>query len=294
MWGRVLPAGLAGLALLCSAAIAQPAAPDPLKWRSLNPDTTLYIETTQGQVVVEMYPEIAPNHVARIQELARAHFYDNQPFFRVIDHFMAQTGDPLGDGRGASSLPDLREEFLFRRGPDMPFIAAAEQGGARIGFYKALPVETQPDSQMAVTRDGKAAAWALHCPGILSMARAASPHSGNSQFFIMRASYPSLDKRYTIWGRVVWGLPAVMAIATGEPPANPDRMITVRLASDVPESERAPIYLMRTESPDFQRLLRDTRERRGADFSVCDVEVPARVPSQERERRWWSMIPLIN
>jgi len=287
--------GLLAALLLCAPASAQNQ-PDPTRWRQLDPDYTLYIDTARGRIVVEMYPEIAPRHVERIRTLARGRFYDGLLFPRVIDDFMAQTGDPLGTGEGASSLPDLQQEFLFRRGPDMPFVEAAMQGGARLGFYKALPIETQPDSQMAVTRDGRASAWALHCPGIVSMARSDDANSANSQFFIMRAAYPSLDKRYTPWGRVVWGMPAVQALAVGEPPANPDRMLTVRVASDLPEAERAPIYLMRTDSQDFRRLLQETRGDRGADFSVCDVEIPARVPGQRSpsERRWWSIIPLIN
>ena len=73
------------------------------------------------------------------------------------------SGDPLGTGEGASSLPDLQEEFMFRRGPDMPFVQAAEQSRARLGFYKALPIESQPDTQMAVTADGRVQANALHC-----------------------------------------------------------------------------------------------------------------------------------
>lgn len=270
-------------------------APDPTVWRQLDPDYTLYIDTAHGRIVAELYPEIAPNHVERIRTLARSHFYDGLQFFRVIEGFMAQTGDPLNNGEGVSALPDLREEFLFRRGPDMPFVPAATQGGARIGFYKALPIETQPDTQMAVTRDGRAAAWALHCPGIVSMARSDDVNSANSQFFIMRNAYPSLDKRYTVFGRVVWGLEAVRRLAVGEPPPIPDRMLSVRLASDVPSSERAPIYIMRTDSQDFRRLLEEVREDRGADFSVCDVEMPVRVQGERnpRERRWWSIIPLI-
>ncbi len=285
---------LLGALFVTAPAVAQPA-PDPLSWRQLDPDYTVYIDTAHGRIVAELYPEIAPNHVERIRTLVRAHYYDGLQFFRVIDGFMAQTGDPTNTGEGVSTLPDLREEFLFRRGPDMPFIEAATQAGARIGFYKALPVETQPDSQMAVTRDGRAAAWALHCPGIVSMARADDVNSANSQFFLMRNAYPSLDKRYTAFGRVVWGMDAVRQIAVGEPPPNPDRMLSVRLAADVPANERAPIYIMRTDSQDFRRLLQDTREDRGADFSVCDVEMPVRVQGERnpRERRWWSIIPLI-
>src|SRR5262249_23670624 len=147
-------------------------APDPRNWRQVDPENTLYIDTVHGRIVIEMYPEVAPNHVERIKALTRAHFYDGLTFHRVVEDFMDQTGDPLGTGEGASSLPDLHEEFMFRRGADMPFVQAAMQAGARVGFYKALPIESAPDAQMAVTSDHKVAANALHCQGIVSMARA--------------------------------------------------------------------------------------------------------------------------
>jgi peptidylprolyl isomerase len=183
---------------------------------------------------------------------------------------------------------------MFRRGPDMPFVQAAEQSRARLGFYKALPIESQPDAQMAVTADGRVSANALHCQGVVSMARADDVNSANSQFFIMRQPNTALDKRYTIFGRVVWGQDAVMRIATGNPPPNPDRMLSVRVAADVPEGERAPIFVLRTDGPQFRDLIDETRRDRRADFSVCDVQIPARVPrNQDRERSWWSIIPFI-
>jgi peptidylprolyl isomerase len=113
----------------------------------------------------------------------------------------------------------------------------------------------------------------------------------------MRAAYPSLDKRYSIWGRVIWGQDAVMKLALGEPPAMPDVMKQVRLASDVPMPERAPIFAMRSESPAFRKVIEDTRKLRGADFSVCDVQVPVRVPrsadDNKKERPWWRVVPLL-
>lgn len=292
--GGFLVACLLALGLSGTFDVASAQAPDARNWRQVDLENTLYIDTVHGRVVVELYPEIAPRHVERIKTLARAGFYDGLTFHRVVDGFMAQTGDPLGTGEGASNLPDLREEFRFRRGPDMPFIEAATQGGARLGFYKALPIESQPDAQMVVTADGRVAANALHCPGTVSMARAENPNSANSQFFIMRAPNSDLDKRYSIFGRVVWGQNAVMALAIGNPPPTPDRMLAVRVAADVPESERAPIYVLRTDGPQFRELIEETRRERRADFSVCDVQIPARVPRDEnRERRWWSIIPFI-
>jgi peptidylprolyl isomerase len=285
----VLALGLGGLFDVASAQ-----APDARNWRQLDAENTLYIDTVHGRIVVELYPEIAPRHVERIKTLTRQGFYDGLTFHRVVDDFMAQTGDPQGTGEGASPLPDLAGEFMFRRGPDMPFVQAAEQNRARLGFYKALPIESQPDAQMAVTSDGRVAANALHCQGVVSMARGSDLNSANSQFFIMRQPNTSLDKRYSIFGRVVWGQQAVMQLALGNPPPTPDRMIAVRVAADLPEAERAPIYVLRTDGPRFRDLIEDTRRERRADFSVCDVEIPARVPrNPDRERSWWSIIPFI-
>jgi peptidylprolyl isomerase len=292
--GGTLTAAVIALGLMTSYGGAAAQTPDPRNWRQVDLENTLYIDTVHGRIVIELYPEVAPRHVERIQTLTRAGYYDGLTFHRVVEDFMAQTGDPLGTGEGASSLPDLHEEFMFRRGPDMPFVEAAVQSRARLGFYKTLPIESQPDAQMAVTSDGRVSANAIHCQGVVSMARADNPNSANSQFFIMRAPNTALDKRYTIFGRVVWGLDAVMRLAVGNPPPNPDRMLAVRIAGDVPENERAPIFVLRTDGPQFRELIEDTRRERRADFSVCDVDIPARVPRDpSRERRWWSIIPFI-
>ncbi|MGE0740770.1 MAG: peptidylprolyl isomerase [Hyphomonadaceae bacterium] len=291
--GGLLAAALLALGLVGMFDAASAQTPDARNWRRLDPENTLYIDTVHGRIVIEMYPEVAPSHVDRIKTLARAGFYDGVLFHRVIPGFMAQTGDPLGTGEGASNLPDLAPEFTFRRGANMPFIEGAADRAGPIGFYQALPIQTQPDSQMAVAREGRVLSNALHCEGVASMARAQDFNSANSQFFIMLGARASLDKVYSIWGRVVWGMEAVEAIATGEPPANPDRMLAVRIAADLPEAERAPIYVLRTDGPQFRDLIEETRRDRRADFSVCDVQIPARVPRDGRERRWWSIIPFI-
>jgi peptidylprolyl isomerase len=286
-------------------ALAAERAPDPTKWRQLDPANTLLIETSKGQVIIEMFPEIAPAHVTRIRALARSGLYDGLSFFRVIDGFMAQTGDPENNGRGAApGAPDLMAEFEFRRGPEMPFVEAARQGGMRSGFYKTLPIVTQPSAIMESTPDGKARAYVTHCAGAVSMARAGvidgvdQVNSANSQFFITRQPYETLDRRYTAWGRVVYGLEAIRALAVGEPPPAPDRMVRVRVAADLAPMERPPIYVIRTDSADFRRLVEQKRRERGADFSVCDIDFPARIPrdeaQQQTERPWWrQLIPII-
>ena len=148
-------------------------------------ENTLIIETTKGPVTVELRPDLAPNHVARIKELAHQGFYDGVVFHRVIDGFMAQTGDPTGTGRGGSGQK-LRAEF-----------------------------NAEP-----------------HTRGAVSMARAQSPDSGDSQFFICFDDAPFLNGQYTVWGQVTEGMENVDKIKRGEPVQNPDRIISARMAAD--------------------------------------------------------------
>ncbi len=164
------------------------------KTTNQNLENTLYIDLKYGRVVIEMLPEIAPKHVERIKILARRKFYDNVKFHRVIDGFMAQTGDPTGTGMGGSDLEDLRAEFS-----DEP-----------------------------------------HIRGALSMARAASPNSANSQFFIVTKDSRFLDRQYTVWGRVISGMEFVDKIKKGTGDNgkvnDPDVMLKVRVALDVEKS----------------------------------------------------------
>lgn len=253
------------------------------EWRTAPAENLLVIDTTRGRILVELTPEVAPLHVERIRLLARRGFYDGVPWHRVIDWFMAQTGDPLGNGDGQSPYPDLRAEFIFRREATMPFAAVAEPAGARVGFFHSLPVQTQPDSAFALTADGKVHAWGLYCPGVAGMARDEGNDTANSQFFLMRQAYPALDKRYTIWGVTVSGLDVVRSLQVGDgdngmmTQAQPDRMTRVRIAADISETERPSVQVLATDSPRFRALVEETRAARGADFSVCDVVLPVQV-----------------
>jgi len=142
--------------------------------------------STGGRVTIQLYPKMAPNHVTRIKTLTRQGFYDGIVFHRVIDGFMAQTGDPTGTGTGSSDLPDLKAEF------------------------SRFP----------------------HLRGVVSMARAESEDSANSQFFIVFYPRFSLDNKYTVFGRVTAGMQFVDAITRGEPPANPSRILQASIAID--------------------------------------------------------------
>ena len=259
-------------------AAAQPVGPATADWRTPNPDDLLVIETNKGRVIVELAPDVAPAHVVRIRELARAHFYDGQTFFRVVDRFMDQTGDPTNTGTGGSDKPNLAAEFTFRRGAETPFVVAANQTVSEVGFVRSLPVTSQSSMLMPMTADGKVSAWALYCPGVAGMARDESPDGANSQFFLMRDGYPSLEKRYTAFGRVIAGQDVVRAIKVGEPVAPPqDRMEQVRLLSDLPEASRPKVRVIDPAGAWFKAEIERVRATKGADFSACDVQMPVEV-----------------
>lgn len=257
------------------AAPPPPPKPTEADWRTVDPDNLLVIDTNKGRIVVDLAPEIAPNSVTRIKTLARQHFYDGLTFFRVVDEFMDQTGDPKNTGEGGSTLPDLKAEFSFRRNLRLPFTHVTEPAGDAVGFIGVMPVLSQPDALMGMTNDGSVNAWGLFCPGVAGMARAGSPDSANSQFFLMRATYSSLNQKYTAFGRVVVGEDVVKLIKVGEPVEAPqDRMIQVRLASDMAPADRPTVRVLDTTSAAFRGIIDKVADEEGADFSICDVDVP--------------------
>ena len=163
-----------------------------------DPENTIIMETTKGKVVIELLPDVAPKHVARIKELAREKFYDGVVFHRVIDGFMAQTGDvKFGKSGGASFNP-----------------ARAGMGGS-----------DKPDLKAEFSNMN-------HGRGTCSMARAQNPNSANSQFFICFDDAPWLNKQYSVWGQVIEGMDVVDSIKKGEPVKDPDQIVTLRVAAD--------------------------------------------------------------
>ena len=257
---------------------AAPAAPGLSDWRTPDPNNVLVIDTNKGRIIVEMLPEVAPQTVAQVRALAHENFYDGLRFFRVIDKFMDQTGDPQNNGQGGSSKPDIPAEFTFRRGSDTPFVMAADQTVAEIGFIKSLPVESQSMMLAAMTKDQKVTGWGLFCQGVMGMARDDNPDSANSQFFLMRYPYPSLERKYTAWGRVISGLDVVRGIKTGEPVEDPqDRMERVRVLADLPQKDRPAVRVIDPQGPWFKAEIARVRAAKGADFTACDVDIPAEV-----------------
>ncbi|MDI1364417.1 MAG: peptidylprolyl isomerase [bacterium] len=266
------------LALLATTAAAQTAPGPSSDWRRPDPQNVLVVETNKGRIIAELNPEVAPAHVERIRGLARAGFYDGLTFFRVVDSFMAQTGDPQNTGTGGSDQPNLNAEFTFRRGADLPLGALGKAGSNETGFLGALPMTSQPAALAVMTADRKVATWGNFCPGVLGMARAGDPNSANSQFFFMRQTYPSLDKTYTAFGRTLSGLDVVRSIKAGEPVPDPqDKMISVKLLADLPADKRPSILVMDTHGAAFAALAAKRRAEVGPSFTNCDIDIPVQI-----------------
>jgi peptidylprolyl isomerase len=257
---------------------AAPAGPSAGDWRPVDAANTLVIETNRGAIYVELSPAAAPAATERLKKLARAHFYDGLTFFRVIDDFMDQTGDPKNDGTGQSAEPNLPPEFTFRLTHDNAYSAVDWPQGEEGGFLGAMPVLSQPAAMAALTADGKVEAYGLFCTGVIGIARSDTPDSGNSQFFLMRQDHQSLNHGYTAFGRVVVGLDVVRAIKVGEPVAAPqDLMTKVYVLGDVPEAQRPKIRVIDTRSAYFKALAKRTRDSVGDRFTPCDVEVAGEI-----------------
>jgi peptidylprolyl isomerase len=211
--------------------------------------------------------------------LVRDGFYNGVIFHRVIEGFMNQTGDGSnGDGTGDSELPDIEAEFTFRRGEDMNVTLVSARGNEQqqiaTGFYKSLPVASQPISQAILTKDGKVAAFGLHCKGVTSMARTSEPNSANSQFFLMRDKAEHLDAQYSVWGTTVMGqdyLRSPRVGVVGEDGFVPDQMNKVQIAADLPEGERPTVQVLDTTSDAFTNWIATQ------DYDdVCDIQIPSR------------------
>ena len=270
---------LAGRAAPAPAAPA-PAGPPPAAadFAPIPEDNLIVMDTSKGRVVIELVPELAPESVERIKVLSRQGFYDGLKFFRVIDDFMAQGGDPNNTGQGGSTLPNLKGTFTFRTGPSGgAFVPLGKlPTGGDFGFIGAVPASSQPGDLALMMADGKVNGWGMFCAGVAGMARAQDPDSANSQFYLMRQINSSLDRKYTPFGRVVQGLDVVRAIAVGEPPAAPDAMTRVKVASDLPPAEQPKLSRVRADSAYAKAMAAQALAAGGADFTPCNLELPVR------------------
>lgn len=267
-------------ALLASSARAQ----EGMRWRSIEPQQLVFMELTEGQVVLELNPAFAPETVERFRGLVRSDFYRGLSFYRVIEGFVAQAGDESDIGE-PGSLPGLPAEFERETDEKLPWTPVQQQDpfAAETGFIDGFAAGRDEDR-----------VWLTHCPGVLAMARGEAADSGSTDFYIVIGQAPRyLDRNLTIFGRVIEGMDVVQSINRGPTEENGviqddlqrSRILRMRLGEQVADAERQEYLVMDTNSPGFAELLESRRNRKDAFFhhrpprvlDVCQVPVATRV-----------------
>ncbi|MBS0276464.1 MAG: peptidylprolyl isomerase [Proteobacteria bacterium] len=295
------------VALLAGAAVQAPWAADAPKpsataadsqtWRDVSPDNLVLIETKYGTVAVELAPDFAPGHVARMRKLLHAHFYDGLTFYRVIDGFVAQGGADQDTSATADApvnpellkaWPPLKAEFDAALPKSAVFtpLGNPDLVAPQVGYVNGFAVGRDP-------KDGRA--WLIQCPGVFAFARDNADDTATTEFYIVIGEAPRrLDRNLTAFGRVLSGMEYLQKLNRGNPDvdsgvipdaAKRDPILHMILASDLPEKDRPHYQVMRTDSAAFAALLASKRKpapefyhRPGGfpNLDICGVSAPVR------------------
>ena len=256
-------------------------------WRSLAPENTLYMQLPAGRVIIELAPAFAPLHVANIRTLVQENYFDGLAVLRAQDNYVVQWGDPDENKSLGSAKATLEAEFTVRDTPEMQFVPLPDRDGyaPQSGFAAGLPAARNPEKHRA---------WLANCYGMVGVGRDNDPQSGNgSSLFVVIGQAPrQLDRNITLVGRVWSGIELLSTLHRGsgplgfyETPQERTGLLSIRMAADVPEAERTPLQVMRTDSPSFAQYVAARRNRREDWFKVpagfidvCNVPIPTRAP----------------
>lgn len=295
----------AAFALACASAGAQtPAKPQtmqqvldaskPSDWRRPDPANVLYLDLAAGRVVIELAPVFAPLHAKNIKTLVRAHYFDGLAILRVQDNFVTQWGDPAAeDAKKARPLGKASKTVApeFERAIDekLPFTALPDGDvyAPQVGFTDGFPA----------ARDAKAGKiWLAHCYGMIGAGRDNGVDSGNgAELYVVIGQEPrQLDRNIALVGRVVQGMELLSALPRGTGPLGfyekPEQRVairSVRLAAEVPETQRTLLEILRTDTPTFAALVESRRNRRddwykqpAGKIGLCNVPIPVRATAK--------------
>jgi peptidylprolyl isomerase len=290
---RILPVFLAAAATIAvgQTAPAKPrtmadvlAASKPSDWRELDPQRTLYLELASGRVIIELAPQFAPAHVANVIALVRENYFDGLAIMRSQDNYVAQWGDADGKRQIRGAKRTLPAEFE-RTSKDLPFTPLPDQDtyAAEVGFSEGFPAARDPTLGRA---------WPVHCYGMVGAGRDEDVDSGGgTELYAVTGHSPRhLDRNVTLLGRVVKGIDLLSALPRGtaelgfyEKPEQRVPIRAVRVAADVPETERTRLSILRTDTQTFMDLVESRRNRRDSWFKVpagrievCNVPIPIR------------------
>lgn len=262
----------------------------PADWRALDPENTLYLDFTNGRVVIELATDFAPNHVANVKALAREHYFDGLAILRAQDNYVVQWGDPNAEKpelkrKIKTAKATLLAEFDRNIDAKVPFTRLADNDvyAAEVGFSSGMPVARDP-------KTGKM--WLVHCYGMVGAGRDASPDSGGgTELYVIIGHAPrQLDRNVTLLGRVVQGIELLSVLPRGTAAMGfydkPEQRIPIksmRVAADVLPNERTNLEVLRTDTATFQELIESRRNRREEWFhlqaghiDLCNVPIPVR------------------
>ena len=276
-----------------SAAEIIAAAPDT-DWRTPDPANLLYMDLDAGRVVIELAPQFAPEHAANIRTLAKEGFWNGTSIYRSQDNFVVQFGDVDGEDPAkarplGSAKTKLPAEF-HRSAKGLEFDRLPDRDGwaAETGFVEGFPSARDPE---------KGTAWMAHCYGTLGAGRNNAPDSsiGAELYVVIGQSPRQLDDNITVVGRVLQGMELLSTIKRGPPPMGfyekPEERTpikSIKLASEVPEAERTPLQVLRTDTRTFADAV-EARRNRVDDFykrpaghiDLCNIPVPVRDPTKK-------------
>ena len=266
------------MVLLLLGAVAQ------AEYRPTDPENTVVVQVDDGLIVIELNSRFAPQTTRQFKRLVRDGFYDGQPFYRVIDGFVAQGGDGSDMSGEENDEPTVAAEFDLEWSEDIPFVAVqtGDLFAPETGFVDGFPVARDPDAEKL---------WIAHCPGIVGLARGDAADSGSTDFYIVIGQAPRyLERNITAFGRVIHGMDVVQRIKRG--PAETAGMIerltdatvirSAQVLADIPVAGRLPVTVPDTNSEEFAAMLEARRHRTAAWFvntppAVLDV---CQVPNQ--------------
>ena len=266
------------------------AASTPADWRALDPQQTLYLELPGGRVVIELAPGFAPHHVDNVVALAREQYFDGLGVMRAQDNYVVQWGDADGKKPLQKAQRTLAAEFERPlRGLTITRLADPDTYAPVTGFVDGFPVAA--DSQVG-------RAWLVHCYGMVGAGRDNDVDSGGgTEIYVVIGQAPRhLDRNVTLFGRVVRGMELLSVMPRGhgdlgfyEHASERTPLKSLRVAADVPEAERTPLEVLRTDTPTFAAYVEARRNRHEAWFKVpagrvdvCNVPVPVRPAATSR------------
>lgn len=262
----------------------------PGDWRALDPENTLYVEFASGRVVIELAPEFAPRHVANVKALAREHYYDGLAIVRVQDNYVVQWADPDTEKPALARKVQRAQRILpaeFERplDPKIPFtrLPDGDVYAREVGFSGGFPVARDKRSRKM---------WLAHCYGMVGAGRDNPTDSGGgTELYAVIGHAPRhLDRNVTLFGRVVQGMELLSGLPRGTGAMGfyeAEQRVpikAIRVAADVPESERSALEVMRTDTVAFQELIESRRNRRedwfhaqAGHIELCNVPIPVRL-----------------